>query len=99
MISTEYSALAVGNFMACFRRAGKLLYSYRPANPKVVVIDRSLVLQFAFLKEFNHESVIAFLSRTYDQIKGKALDSSKIVPHACLRHVMKDAKQAIVCSV
>ena len=87
MISTKHSALAIGNFMARFRRAGKLLYDYRPANPKIIV------------KEFNHESVIAFLSRTYDQVKGKALDSTKIVPHACLSHVMKDAKQAIVCSV
>ena len=99
MISTEHSALAVGKFMARFRRAEKLLYGYQPVNPKIVVIDRSLVLLIAFLKEFNHESVIAFLSRTYDQVKGKALDSTKIVPHACLSHVMKDAKQAIACSV
>ena len=86
--------------MARFRRTEKLLYGYRPANPKIVVTDRSLVLLIAFLKEFNHdESVTAFLSRTYDQVKGKALDSTKIVPHDCLSHVMKDAKQAIVCSV
>ena len=49
MVSAEHSSLAIANFIARFRRAEKLLFSYKVSMPMVVVIDRSLALLIAFL--------------------------------------------------
>ena len=64
MVSAEHSSLAIGNFIARLRRAEKLLFNYKPSMPMVVVIDRSLALLIAFLKEYNNETITDFTLRS-----------------------------------
>ena len=88
MVAAEHSALAIGHFIARFRRAESLLYNYKPICPRYVVIDRSLVLLIAFLKEM---TVKSFISRSFRVVTGKATedDLQLTTPHACASHVMK----------
>ena len=101
MVSAEHSALAISTFIARFRRAESLIYNYKQIIPRTVVIDRSLVLLIAFLKEYNNETVKDFINRAFklvtkqEDTKGM-LCQAKVNPHACTSHVMKDAKQ--LCS-
>ena len=94
MVSAEHSSLAIANFIARLRRAEKLLFNYKPSMPLVVVIDRSLALLIAFLKEYNNETIMDFTRRSFKEVSGETASTQgeKIIPHACLSHVMKDAK-------
>ena len=94
MVSSEHSSLAIANFIARFRRAEKLLFNYKASMPMVVVIDRSLALLIAFLKEYNNETIMDFINRSFNEIRGDEVNTpgKKIIPHACLSHVMKDAR-------
>ena len=94
MVSAEHSSLAIANFIARLRRAEKLLFNYKPSMPMVVVIDRSLALLIGFLKEYNNETFLDFTIRSFKEVSGETASrqGEKITPHACLSHVMKDAK-------
>ena len=59
--------------------------------PSVVVIDRSLALLIAFLKEYTNETIIDFMVHSFSEETASS-QGEKITPHACLSHVMKDAK-------
>ena len=61
-----------------------------PANCLLTVFK----LPLNTIKEYNNESIMDFTIRSFKEVSGETATSQgeKIIPHACLSHVMKDAK-------
>ena len=93
LLSTEHTIMAISHFLEVVRRAEGLLYSSL-VKPRVVVIDRSVVLLTSFLKVFNSETVSEYLHRCFKVVFacGSEKDLKKLFVLACVSHIMKNAK-------
>ena len=95
LISTEHTVNAICHFLECFRRAEATLYGWRNiTTPCRVVIDRSNVLLYSFLRVYNLESLSDYLHRCFRVVTGcgEECDYKGMFVFACISHVMKSAK-------
>ena len=95
LISSEHSVLAICHFLESFRRAEGLLYgSTNLVKPRIVVVDRSMVLLTSFLRVYNLETMSSYLHQCFRVVTGYGSDDDcqKLFVLACIAHVMKNAK-------
>ena len=96
MVSSSHTVVAISHFLHVFRHAEAKVHGFSSLSmPRYAVIDRSSVLLLSFLHVFNGETLAAFLQRAFRIVTKKAsqTDLQLLVPHACMSHVMKDAKK------
>ena len=96
MVSSSHTVVAISHFLHVFRHAEAEVYGFSSLSmPRYAVIDRSSVLLLSFLRVFNGETLAAFLQRAFRIVTGTAsqTDLELLIPHACMSHVMKDAKK------
>lgn len=95
MISAVHSATWISVMFMTLRRSEQLLYgTSNLVTPPQIVIDRSMALLVAVLNVYNGESLSYFLERSLRMLQNKASerDYEKMIPRACISHVMKDYK-------
>ena len=79
LISSEHSVLAISHFLDAIRRAEGVLYgSGNLVKPRVIVIDRSIVLLMSFLKVFNLETIESYLHRCFRVVTGCSVTEDDI---------------------
>jgi hypothetical protein len=98
LLSSLHSTPMIRFWLSEFRRAEKKIYGHgNTVMPNQINSDRSLVFIQAALSEFNNESMDDFRSRAWRIITGQASSSDlrKVIPHACLSHVMSSFKKVV----
>ena len=98
-ISSSHSMLTISHFLNTFHYGETKLFGGTTCQPKYVIMDRSSAILGSILSSFNNESTINFYKRMYHLVTTslKNLDEyfTKVIPHACLSHIIKDAKTEI----
>ena len=90
-MSTTHSVYSIRLFLLKFKEChGKIFEKKRLPSPKVIM-DYSLALIIASVKEFNGESISDFNERAFGIVSGAADDADlkKTIIHVCAAHVLK----------
>ena len=98
-ISPSHSIWTISHILNTFHYGEAKLFGGTTCQPKYVIMDRNSAIFGSILSSFNNESTIDFYKRMYHLVTTslKNLDEyfTTVIPHACLSHIIKDAKTEI----
>lgn len=90
MITNDQSAYSIRTFLERFRRDESLVFKGNVTIPRQLNSDYSKAIILAVLKEFNAETLNAFLARAFKilQRKAEVNDFKFMIPHVGCSHFM-----------